>query len=47
MKEMQKLPKLKKATRNLDFGHTNPQIALPYGGRIRIDSSTRKIFATF
>ncbi|OGG93826.1 hypothetical protein A2609_01090 [Candidatus Kaiserbacteria bacterium RIFOXYD1_FULL_47_14] len=32
---------------NLDFGHTNPQIALPYGGRIRIDSDTHKIFVTF
>ncbi|MDP2655739.1 MAG: LD-carboxypeptidase [bacterium] len=32
---------------NLDFGHTNPQIPLPYGGHIRIDSDARKIFATF
>lgn len=32
---------------NLDFGHTNPQIPLPYGGHIRIDSGTQKIFATF
>ncbi len=32
---------------NLDFGHTNPQIALPYGSRIRIDSKNKKIFATF
>lgn len=32
---------------NLDFGHTNPQIALPYGGRIRIDSEAKKIFANF
>lgn len=32
---------------NLDFGHTNPQIALPYGGHIRVDSDTNKIFATF
>lgn len=32
---------------NMDFGHTNPQIALPYGGRMRIDSAEKKIFATF
>ncbi len=32
---------------NVDFGHTNPQIALPYGQKIRIDSMTRKIFANF
>jgi len=32
---------------NLDFGHTSPQIPLPYGQRIRIDSGARKIFATF
>ena len=32
---------------NLDFGHTNPQIALPYGGRVRIDNKDKKIFATF
>jgi muramoyltetrapeptide carboxypeptidase LdcA involved in peptidoglycan recycling len=32
---------------NMDFGHTDPQIALPYGGEVRIDSSQKKIFATF
>jgi muramoyltetrapeptide carboxypeptidase LdcA involved in peptidoglycan recycling len=32
---------------NLDFGHTNPQIALPYGGRVRIDSEEKRIFANF
>lgn len=32
---------------NLDLGHTSPQIPLPYGGRIRIDSGQRRIFATF
>jgi len=32
---------------NLDFGHTNPQIALPYGGRIRIDEKEKKILASF
>lgn len=32
---------------NMDFGHTSPQIPLPYGGRIRIDGKAKKIFATF
>ncbi len=32
---------------NVDFGHTNPQIAIPYGKRMRIDSSNQKIFASF
>lgn len=32
---------------NLDFGHTDPQIALPYGKNVRIDSVNKKIFADF
>lgn len=32
---------------NLDFGHTDPQIALPYGKSIRIDSTNKRIFAEF
>ncbi len=32
---------------NLDFGHTSPQISLPYGGHIRIDAQVKKIFVTF
>lgn len=32
---------------NMDFGHTNPQIPMPYGNKIRIDSVNRKIYATF
>lgn len=32
---------------NMDFGHTDPQIPMPYGNRIRLDSQTRKIFASF
>lgn len=32
---------------NMDFGHTSPQISLPYGGRIRIDAQAKKVFATF
>jgi len=30
---------------NLDFGHTEPQIPIPYGGEINIDSENKKIFA--
>lgn len=32
---------------NMDFGHTNPQIPMPYGGKIRIDHVNNKIFAEF
>jgi len=32
---------------NMDFGHTDPQICLPFGGNIRIEGEKRKIFATF
>lgn len=28
---------------NLDFGHTAPQIVMPYGGRVKIDPSTKAI----
>ncbi len=32
---------------NLDFGHTDPQIAFPYGSRVRINSLDKKIFVNF
>lgn len=32
---------------NMDFGHTDPQIAIPYGMNVRIDSSNKKIFGHF
>ncbi|MBP8618133.1 MAG: LD-carboxypeptidase, partial [Candidatus Pacebacteria bacterium] len=32
---------------NMDFGHTDPQICLPYGGEVRIVSSEKRIFAEF
>lgn len=32
---------------NLDFGHTAPQICLPFGRKIRIDVLNRKIFAHY
>lgn len=31
---------------NLDFGHTDPQVCLPSGGRCRIDTTAQKIFLT-
>ncbi len=32
---------------NMDFGHTDPQIPMPYGKKVRIDSTAKKIFAEF
>lgn len=32
---------------NLDFGHTDPQIPMPYGMSLRIDAAARRIYATF
>ena len=32
---------------NVNFGHTDPQIPMPYGSVARIDSKNKKIFATF
>ena len=32
---------------NLDFGHTDPQIPMPYGGRVRLASRTQQITAEF
>ncbi|MEA2701849.1 MAG: hypothetical protein QOE22_558 [Candidatus Parcubacteria bacterium] len=32
---------------NMDFGHTDPQIPMPYGRRVRIVSSECRIFAEF
>jgi muramoyltetrapeptide carboxypeptidase LdcA involved in peptidoglycan recycling len=32
---------------NFDIGHTDPQIALPQGGKIRIDSDSKRIFVVF
>lgn len=32
---------------NMNFGHTDPQIPLPYGGKVRIDAEHKKIFAAF
>jgi muramoyltetrapeptide carboxypeptidase LdcA involved in peptidoglycan recycling len=32
---------------NLNFGHTDPQIPMPYGNQVRLNSQTKQIFATF
>ncbi len=32
---------------NLDFGHTDPQVPMPYGGRARIDPSAQRVFVDF
>lgn len=32
---------------NLNFGHTDPQIPMPYGGKIKIDAKSKRIFAHF
>lgn len=32
---------------NLDFGHTAPQIVLPSGGNVRIDSKSQQIYLTY
>lgn len=32
---------------NLDFGHTDPQIPMPYGMKARVDAENKKIFVTF
>jgi muramoyltetrapeptide carboxypeptidase LdcA involved in peptidoglycan recycling len=32
---------------NVNFGHTDPQIPMPYGGIIRIDGENKKLFARF
>lgn len=32
---------------NMDFGHTDPQIPLPYGAPCRVDGANKKIFVDF
>ncbi len=32
---------------NMNFGHTDPQIPMPYGGKVRIDAESRRIFVAF
>ena len=30
---------------DLDIGHTDPQVVIPYGGRVRVDGVRRRITA--
>ncbi len=32
---------------NMNFGHTDPQIPMPYGSKVKIDSNKKKIFVCF
>lgn len=32
---------------NVNFGHTDPQVPMPYGGKIHIDTDQKKLFALF
>lgn len=32
---------------NMNFGHTDPQIPMPYGGKVRVDSNKKRIFVYF
>ena len=32
---------------NVDFGHTDPQLVMPVGGKIRIDGIERRILVTY
>jgi muramoyltetrapeptide carboxypeptidase LdcA involved in peptidoglycan recycling len=47
LSEVRKYNKTIPIGQNLDFGHTNPQIPMPYGMPIRIETEKKKIFVTF
>lgn len=32
---------------DVDFGHTDPQLVIPYGGTVRVDGPARRIFVTY
>ncbi len=32
---------------NMNFGHTDPQIPMPYGGNVSIDAENKRLFAHF
>lgn len=32
---------------DVDFGHTDPQLVIPYGGRVRVDGPAREITVTY
>ena len=32
---------------DVDFGHTDPQLVIPYGGMVRVDGPARRITVTY
>jgi muramoyltetrapeptide carboxypeptidase LdcA involved in peptidoglycan recycling len=32
---------------DVDFGHTDPQVVIPYGGTVRVDGPARRITVTY
>ncbi|GAA1167684.1 muramoyltetrapeptide carboxypeptidase LdcA involved in peptidoglycan recycling [Kitasatospora gansuensis] len=32
---------------DVDLGHTDPQLVIPYGGRIRVDGPARRVTVTY
>jgi muramoyltetrapeptide carboxypeptidase LdcA involved in peptidoglycan recycling len=32
---------------DVDFGHTDPQLVIPYGGLVRVDGPARRITVTY
>lgn len=47
LEAVRKYNRLAPVVQNLDFGHTDPQIPMPYGMPIRLNSARQKIFITF
>lgn len=47
LKTVRKYNKSVPIVQNLDFGHSDPQIPMPYGKKVRIDPRKRKIYAEF
>jgi muramoyltetrapeptide carboxypeptidase LdcA involved in peptidoglycan recycling len=35
------------AVLDVDLGHTDPRVVMPYGGRVRVDGPARRIFVTY
>lgn len=35
------------AVLGVDFGHTDPQFVIPYGGTVRVDGEARTVTATY
>jgi muramoyltetrapeptide carboxypeptidase LdcA involved in peptidoglycan recycling len=32
---------------DVDFGHTDPQLTIPFGGTVRVDSALRRIHVRY